>query len=56
MELLIELNELARHAISTQVDGQIISNGRKFHCSSSSKDRKQKQKESYRQPLFLSAR
>lgn len=28
MELLIELNELARHAISTQVGGQIISNGR----------------------------
>lgn len=30
MELLIELNELARHAISTQVDGQIISNGREI--------------------------
>lgn len=30
MELLIELNELARHAISTQVGGQIISNGREI--------------------------
>lgn len=30
MELLIELSELARHAISTQVGGQIISNGREI--------------------------
>lgn len=56
MELLIELNELARHAISTQVGGQIISNGREIPLFEVLQGQEAKKKNSYRQPLFLSAR